>query len=76
MTKMSAGEKELAKDACRRLSGYKRREYQASIALKYFDGSAREMGWGRKGVETGLEEARTGMRCIDNFKGRKPPTTT
>ena len=74
MEEMNAGEKELIKDACSRLTGFKRREYQASIALKYFGGRARkterEMGWGRKGVETGLGEARTGIRCIDNFKGR------
>ena len=74
MAETSAEEKELTKDACRRLTGYKRREYQASVALKYFGGSARrterETGWGRNCVETGLGEARTGIRCIENFKGR------
>jgi len=74
MTEMSIKEKELIKDACSRLSGFKKREYQAVIALKYFGGCARKaesiMGWSRKSVATGLGEKRTGIRCIDNFKGR------
>jgi hypothetical protein len=71
---MSAKEKGLIKDACKRLTGFKKREYQASIASEYFEGSARKaersMGWGRQSIETGLGEAKTGIRCLDNFKGR------
>jgi len=74
MAELSEEKKELIKDAAKRLTGFKRRQYQASIALKYFSGSARkterQMRWGREGVETGLGEARTGIRCLDNFKGR------
>lgn len=74
MAEMSDESKELIMDAAKRLTGFKRRQYQASIALKYFGGSARkterQMRWGRDSVETGLGEARTGIRCLDNFKGR------
>jgi len=74
MVEMSDESKELIKDAAKRLTGFKKRQYQASIALKYFDGSARKtervMGWGRDTLEKGLGEARTGIRCLDNFKER------
>ena len=74
MSKMSDTERELIKDASKRLTGFKRRQYQASITLKYFDGSTRKaervMGWGRESLEKGLGEARTGIRCIDNYKDR------
>jgi hypothetical protein len=74
MLEMSASERELIKDAGKRLTGFKKRNYQASIALKYFQGNARKaerrMGWGRESVEKGLREAETGIRCLDNFKGR------
>ena len=44
--------KELIHEAVKRLKGYERREYQAYIALEYFQGNARRteyaMGWGRE----------------------------
>jgi len=74
MTKMSNKEKELIQDACKRMTGFKKREYQATITLEYFNGSARKaeriMGWGRKSVDMGLGEMRTGLICINNFEGR------
>lgn len=74
---MNAEKKELIKDAARRLTGYKRREYIAQISLDYFQGNARkterEMGWGRVCVQKGIREKETGIRCLDNRKasGRK-----
>ena len=66
--------KEIIKDAAKRLTGFKRREYQANITLEYFEGSARkaerEMGWGRECIQKGLKELETGIRCIDNYQGR------
>ena len=60
--------------ASRKLTGFRRREYLAAMALKYCDGSARRaerlFGWGRAAVETGLSERRTGIRCLDNFSAR------
>lgn len=66
--------KKVVKNACKRLTGSKRRSYQAEITLEYFNGSARgaeqEMGWGRESVKKGLKEAESGIRCVDNFQGR------
>jgi len=63
--------------AARRLSGYKRRQFQAEITNQYCQGSARQaestFGWGRAAVHTGLNELRTGIRCLDAYelRGRK-----
>ncbi len=69
---MDLEKKNLIKEATKRLTGYKKREYQAQITLDYFQGSARqaerEMGWGRESVNKGLKEKKTGIQCIDNYK--------
>ena len=74
MKRMNGETKILIKDACKRLTGHKRRAYQADITTKYFNGSPykaeREMGWGRESVTKGLKEAESGIRCVDNFQGR------
>lgn len=63
--------------AAKLLTGYRRRQFQAEMAVKYCNGSARRaetlFGWGRAAVETGLNECRTGIRCLDaaNCRGRK-----
>jgi len=63
--------------AARLLTGPKRRRFQAETALTYCNGSARQaekvFGWGRAAVDTGLNELRTGIRCLDAFerRGRK-----
>ncbi len=66
--------REVILDAARRLTGWKRRAFQAKVAAEYCGGSARsaerEFGWGRRTVEVGLHEARTGIICIDNFEAR------
>jgi len=71
---MNEDTKNLIKDACKRLTGYKRREYQAHITMKYFGESPnkaeRVMGWGRECVAKGLNEVRSGIRCLDNYQGR------
>lgn len=62
------------KSAAAKLTGFKRREFMAEVALQYCDGSARKaeqrFGWGRAAVHTGLNEKRTGIRCLDNFSAR------
>ena len=68
---------ESIKAAAEKLTGWKRREFQAETAIKFCDGSARKaeqrFGWGRVAVATGLGEMRTGVRCLDNVhaRGRK-----
>jgi hypothetical protein len=65
------------KSAAKLLTGFKRRQFQAQMALKYCNGSARQaetiFGWGRDAVNTGLHELRSGIRCLDAFelRGRK-----
>lgn len=69
--------KAVVKDAAQRLSGYRRRSFQAVITRKCFGGSFRKaervLGWGRESVEKGLKEAASGVRCADSFhlRGRK-----
>jgi len=64
--------------AAQRLKGHERRLFQAEVANALCGGSARaaerRFGWGRDCVETGLHEASSGLRCVDNFaaKGALP----
>lgn len=62
------------KDAASKLTGAKRRAFQAQVALDYLDGSSRRtervFGWWRKTVELGLNELRTGITCVDNTSAR------
>src|ERR1700733_14726112 len=60
--------------AAKLLTGPKRRRFQAEMAHKYCNGSARQaeamFGWGRDAVDTGLNELRTGIRCLDAYSAR------
>lgn len=62
------------KDACQKLTGWKKRAFMARVAADYFDSSARKteshLGWGRKGIQLGLEERRSGLLCQDNYRAR------
>jgi transposase len=62
------------KDAAKKLTGAKRRAFQAQVTIDYLDGSARQpermFGWRRTTVELGLNELRTGIICVDNFSNR------
>lgn len=63
--------------AAKKLTGFERRQFQAEMATKYCGGSARRaeaiFGWCRSAVSTGLNEMRTGIRCVECFsrRGRK-----
>ncbi len=54
--------------AASKMSGAARRSFQAEICLKYCEGNARKaetiLGWGRKNVQLGLEEKRSGIICL------------
>jgi hypothetical protein len=62
------------KDACQKLTGPKKRAFMAKVAEDYFDSSARKteshLGWGRKSIQLGLHERRTGLVCKDNYQAR------
>jgi len=65
--------------AARKLTGFARRQFQAEMAIKYCESSPRSaeqvFGWGRKTVNTGLNELRTGIRCLEDFSSRGRPKT-
>jgi len=62
------------KDAGKKLTGAKRRAFQAQVTLDYVDGSARRaetvFGWWRETVKKGLDELRTGIPYEDRFSDR------
>ena len=62
------------KDAAKKLTGDKKRAFQAQVAIDYLDSRPRLaetlFGWDRNAVALGLNERRTGMVCVDNFKTR------
>ena len=64
--------------AASKMDGVERRFFQAEMALKYCEGSARlaetVFGWGRQNIELGLAEKRTGIICVglqSAFSGAK-----
>lgn len=65
---------ETIKQAAGKLTGFRRRAFQAEVATTYCDGSPRRaervFGWGRDAVNTGLQELRIGIRCCDDFTTR------
>ena len=65
---------QLIRTAARRLKGHQRRLFQAEVADALCDGSPRaaerRFGWDRHAVATGQHEARTGLRCAENFPAR------
>ena len=62
------------KDAARKLTGHRKRDFTAKVAEDYFDGSARKtetvLGWNRASVQLGLYERRSGIICVDNYRAR------
>lgn len=52
-------------------TGYRKRNLMAKVTEDYFDGSAGKaetvMGWNRRSVQLGLNERRTGFRCVNNY---------
>jgi hypothetical protein len=68
----------LIRSAAQRLKGHQRRLFQAEVTRVLCHASPRaaerRFGWSRHTVHTGLHEAASGLRCIENFaaKGAKP----
>jgi len=62
------------KDAAKKLTGDKRRAFEAKITNEYLEGSARKaervFGWGRETVKLGQSELKTSIVCIGNFSKR------
>jgi len=72
--KLSETVKSTFKDAAKKLTGYRRRDFVAKVAEDYFDSSARKvetfLGWSRHSVQLGLHERRTGILCRDHYGAR------
>lgn len=62
------------KDAAKKLTGNRKRDFMAKVAEDYFDGSGRQaetvLGWNRHSVQLGLQERRTGIVCVDDYWAR------
>lgn len=62
------------KDAARKLTGPKRRAFEAQVTLDYLDGNIwkaeRVFGWSHHTVALGCNELRTGITCLGNFSAR------
>src|SRR5689334_9824479 len=62
------------KDAARKLTGPKRRAFEAQVTLDYLDGNVwkaeRVFGWSHHTVTLGLNELRTGITCQGTFSAR------
>ena len=67
------------KDAAKKLTGSKRRAFQAQVSIDYLNSKPRlaekTFGWDRETVALGLNELRTGIVCVDNFKARSNKKT-
>ncbi len=62
------------KDAAKKLSGNRKRDFMAKVTEDYFGGSPRQaetvLGWNRHSVQRGLHERKTGIICLDNYRAR------
>jgi len=62
------------KDAAKKLTGNRKRDFMAKVTEDDFEGSARKaetaLGWCRHSVQLGLHERRTGIVCVDNYQAR------
>jgi len=60
------------KDAARKLTGVKKRAFQAQVTIDYLDSRPRKaettFGWDRQAVALGLNELRTGIACLGGQK--------
>jgi hypothetical protein len=58
-----------------KLKGSERREFMTNVVLLLGRGgqsrAERELGWDRKTIGKGIKELKSGIRCIDNFDGRR-----
>jgi hypothetical protein len=67
----------LIRKAARRLKGHQRRLFQAEVADALCQGSPRaaerRFGFDRNAVATGQHEARSGIRCAEDFAARARP---
>ena len=68
LSSLSEDQRKDLKLASSKMTGATRREFQAEMAIKYCKGNARlaekVFGWCRHNVKLGLNELRTGIKCL------------
>jgi DDE family transposase len=74
MTASTEQYESLIRKAAQRLKGHQRRLFQAEVTDALCAGNPRaaesRFGWGRETVRTGQHEARSGIRCVEDFPAR------
>jgi Rhodopirellula transposase DDE domain len=74
LAELTESMRETIRSAARKLTGFQRRQFQAEMAIKYCRGNPRRaegvFGWGRDAVNTGLNELRSGIRCVEDYSTR------
>lgn len=74
LTDLTESVRDTIQSAARKLTGFQRRQFQAEMTIKYCRSNPRRaeriFGWGRDAVNTGLNELRTGIRCVENYSTR------
>ncbi len=74
LSELTSTMSELLRDAGRKLTGFERRSFMALVTETLFGGSGRRaenhFGWSRRCVDLGLQERRSGIRCLENFSVR------
>jgi len=62
------------KDAAKKLTGNRKRDFMAKVSEDYCGGSARQaetiFGWNGHCVQLGLKERQTGIISVDNYRAR------
>lgn len=77
VTEVTESMRATIRSAAKKLTGFRRRQFQAEMAIKYCRSdprcAERVFGWGRGAVNTGLNELRTGIRCVEDYSTRGRP---
>jgi len=77
MAASAEGYEKLIRSAARRVKGHQRRLFQAGVADALCHGrpraAERRFGFDRHAVATGQHEARSGIRCVEDFAARARP---
>ena len=77
LTELTESVRDTIRSAAQKLTGFRRRQFQAEMAIKYCRGNPRRaervFGWGRDAVNTGLNELRSGIRCVEDYSTRGRP---
>jgi hypothetical protein len=70
-THLTASGKAIMKNTAKKLTGNKRRTFEAEVTNEFYNGNARraerELNWGRATISQGIKELSSGFECIGNL---------